>query len=296
MGLLSKIKNALFEETEEEEENGQIAKKIDIEKTISETPRNEEIKIRHYDDNTAFAKEEKLVTPAIFDVEDFVEEDNIEYQEEYQKPIKTEQKIIYGGYVEDKKEETKTKFRPSPVISPVYGLIDINYTPEEAITIDNSKKKSLDNLFMDDRKKAIDLDKVRQKAYGIVEKVEPKVEAPEEINTESNSNGLLYEMEDVEEKPGIKKISIGDAEEYFEDLGLEYDVDYKDLAKDKMTRSRKNKELTEEVEEEIKESKKIEEETQKTDVEKETLEDCSNNETEEKNLYDLIDMMYDNKE
>jgi hypothetical protein len=35
------------------------------------------------------------------------------------------------------------------------------------------------------------------------------------------------------DKPGIDKVTIGDAEEYFEDLGLEYNIDYKDLAKEK---------------------------------------------------------------
>ena len=58
-------------------------------------------------------------------------------------------------------------------------------------------------------------------------------------------------MENVDDKPAIDKISIGDAVEYFEDLGLEYDVDYKDLAKEKMTRTKKNKELSEEVEDDF---------------------------------------------
>ena len=30
-------------------------------------------------------------------------------------------------------------------------------------------------------------------------------------------------------KPELDKITMGDAEEYFEDLGLEYNVDYKDV-------------------------------------------------------------------
>ena len=93
-------------------------------------------------------------------------------------------------------------------------------------------------------------------------------------------------------KKGIEKLSIGDAVEYFEDLGLEYDVDYKDLAKEKMTRTKKNKELTEEVDEEIKEDKKIEEELRKKSVPEVEEQD----EVEEKNLYDLIDLMYDNKD
>ena len=58
-----------------------------------------------------------------------------------------------------------------------------------------------------------------------------------------------------------------------------------------MTRSKKNKELTEMIDEEIKEDKLIDEET-KSKKNKKKMDD----EPEEKNLYDLIDMMYDSKE
>ena len=276
MGLLNKIKNALFEEEVEEE---QIAKKIDVEKTIKEEP---EIRIRHYDEeNIEKPVVKENVAPMIFDVEDFVEEQVIEEpKKEYQKPVKTEQKIIYGGYVQDVQEHEKTKFKPSPIISPVYGILE-NKEAEE-FKYENSKK-SLDSMFIDEKNKTANLDEIRRKAFGIVESAQEQEPTIEE-------KGLLYEMEDVNDKPGIEKLSIGDAVEYFEDLGLEYDVDYKDLAKEKMTRTKKNKELTEEIDEEIKEDKKIEEEMMKVVPEVET------EEVEEKNLYDLIDLMYDNKD
>ncbi len=273
MGLLNKIKNALFEEEEVEEE---IAKKIDVEKTIKEEP---EIKIRHYDEETEKPEVKIDKTPMIFDVEDFVDEIAEEPKKEYQKPIKQEQKIIYGGYVKEEFEHEKTKFKPSPIISPVYGIL-------ENSDVDDVKyetgKKSLDSMFLEEKTKTATLDEIRKKAYGIPE----EKELPKE---EKEDKSLLYEMENVDDKPAIDKISIGDAVEYFEDLGLEYDVDYKDLAKEKMTRTIKNKELSEEVEEEIKENKKIEDEIKSQQEEKEE-------EVEEKNLYDLIDLMYDNKE
>lgn len=267
MGLLNKIKTALFEEEEQEEE---IAKKIDVAKTINQ---EEEIKIRHYDT----VEEEKPVpkeapAPIIFDVEDFVEEEPV-----YLEPIKSEQKILYGGYTEKEPQpvKEKEKFHLSPVISPVYGVLNENYVND--VKIDTSKTpKSLDTLFIEDRKKKLDLDEVRQKAYG-------NVSAPQKETTEEKS--LLYEMESFDDKPGIEKISLGDAEEYFEDLGLEYDVDYKDLAKEKMTRTRKNQDLSMEIEI-LQEDKLIEKEV----VKEEMLDD----EVDEKNLYDLIDMMYDN--
>ena len=273
MGLLNKIKNALFEEEEVEE----IAKKIDVEKTIKEEP---EIRIRHYDEEKVeepVVKENK--TPMIFDVEDFVEEPVIEEPKiEYQKPVKQEQKIIYGGYVQDAKEHEKTKFKPSPVISPVYGILENKESEDYKF---EQSRKSLDSMFISETNKITNLDEIRKKAFGITPSI-PTVDTPEE------EKSLLYEMEAVDDKPGIEKLSIGDAVEYFEDLGLEYDVDYKDLAKEKMTRTKKNKELTEEIDEEIKEDKKIEVEMKQVVPETE--------EVEEKNLYDLIDLMYDNKD
>lgn len=277
MGLLNKIKNALFEEEEVEE----IAKKIDVEKTIKEEP---EIRIRHYDEEKVeepVVKENK--TPMIFDVEDFACEPVIEEPKiEYQKPVvKQEQKIIYGGYVQDAKEHEKAKFKPSPVISPVYGILEAKEADEYKF---EQTRKSLDTMFTSETAKIANLDEIRKKAFGISENL-PSEEPIEE------ERSLLYEMEDVNDKPGIEKLSIGDAVEYFEDLGLEYDVDYKDLAKEKMTRTKKNKELTEEVDEEIKEDKKIEKELLRKSVP-----EVHEEEVEEKNLYDLIDLMYDNKD
>lgn len=271
MGLLSKIKSALFEE---EQEEPAIAKKIDVEKSIEE----DKVPIKHYEDDTISTfdhpREEKRTTPIIFDVEDFIEESK---EPVYEKP-KHENKMIYGGY-ETKKEEkiiSEEKFVPTPVISPVYGILDKNYIPEKPKKVE---RKSLDSLFADERKESIDIESVRRKAYGDI--VQPK-EEQEIIEEPEEENSLLYEMQTLEDKPGIEKISLGDAEEYFEDLGLEYDVDYTDLAKEKMTRAKKNKQLTKEVEETIQEDELVEE---------------TNDEIpEEKNLYDLIDMMYDNKE
>ena len=57
-----------------------------------------------------------------------------------------------------------------------------------------------------------------------------------------------------------------------------------------MTRSKKNKDLVSLVDDEVKENKK----TKKDDIT--LVHDEDDVEAEEKNLYDLIDMMYDNKE
>ena len=67
---------------------------------------------------------------------------------------------------------------------------------------------------------------------------------------------------------------------YFEDLGLEYNVDYTDVEKEQeKTRAAKNKKLQKEIDDEQEVKAAIKEEK-----------------PEEKSLYDLIDMMYDEKQ
>ena len=166
-----------------------------------------------------------------------------------------------------------------------------------------------------DKKEKVSLDSVRQKAFGV----------KEVDKDEDDDLGLLYEMRQ-EEAPAISKITLGDAEEYFEDLGLEYNVDYKDDAKDrktkkeasstiKNTRSTRNKELSDKVEKEIKIEKELES-TKELEITKEQIKpksakeikkvkkisdadlgmkDEPQDEADEKNLYDLIDMMYESK-
>lgn len=291
MKLFEKIKNALFEEEEEEQE--EIAKKIDVDATINQ---EEKVKIRHYDEpEINDIKPVKETSPIIFDMDDFeeVEKEEVPKQEftvpVYNEPVK-EQKIIYGGYEKDVMKNERTKFKPSPIISPVYGILD-----HVEVTNDGFPHKVNPNIdIITDTKKTVSLDEVREKAFGNTREIkkleEEDFNVKEEKEEKEESKDLLYEMEKDDDTPGIEKISLGDAEEYFEDLGLEYDVDYKDLAKEKMTRCKKNKNLTEEVEEEIKENKKIEQETSK--AHKKAEEKVMD---EEKNLYDLIDLMYDEK-
>lgn len=56
----------------------------------------------------------------------------------------------------DRRDNPNKKFRPSPVISPVYGVLDKNYKKEDIIV-------------RSEEKKAIDVDSVRKKAFGTLE-------------------------------------------------------------------------------------------------------------------------------
>ncbi len=95
---------------------------------------------------------------------------------------------------------------------------------------------------------------------------------------EDKKEDLLYDLND-DESPTVKVVTVGDAEEYFNDLGLEYNVDYK-------------------VEKEEKKEKK-EEAPVKSEIEvnkKENKMKLDESNEEDKNLFDLIDAMYEDKE
>jgi len=303
-----KIKEKEIETPEEVEE--EIVKQIDVEKTIPkkvEEPIIEEEPLVE-EPIKPFPKREHRRTPVIFDENDFVEEEEeIIPQREIKKP--EPKRTLYSGY---RDERTKEKFKPSPNISPVYGLVGVSPVLEQPRKEEPVSK----HVYVEPEKETISLDDVREKAYG------HDMPLPPEPPAEEDDLGILYEM-DKEDNPAIKKVTLGDAEEYFEDLGLEYNVDYKDEAKEKQdrkpapksssTRSSKNEDLSRRVDEEIELEEKLES-TRELEITKEQLKPRTAKEikkvkkieesdvdldpdveADEKNLYDLIDMMYDSK-
>ena len=187
----------------------------------------------------------------------------------------------YGTY----EKTEKTYFKPSPIISPIYGILDKNYKKED---VKEKKEVRLTGYTRSN----INVDDIRAKAYGKEEETEPEVEENIfEIENDAEDN-VMVDLSD-RSKPEVKELTMGDAEEYFEDLGLEYNVDYVDVSTD---RSKiKNEEPKEKIEKapiDFKDT--IEEESTKLDdikieAEKET-------DPDDDNLFDLIDSMYEDNE
>ena len=165
MGLLEKLKNTFFEEeyveVEEKEEikpkkkevkeekkepKVEVAKKVeDVEELdeIEDDEIEEDTKEISYSDNDLVNKNSKLT---YFDDEDFEPTKTI--------PVvkKEEAKRVYGEssdtlYSSIKVDDinnykntshkaygaTENKFEPTPIISPIYGILDKNYRKEEVI-------------------------------------------------------------------------------------------------------------------------------------------------------------------
>ena len=204
----------------------------------------------------------------------------------------------YGSY--DRKEE-KSGFKPSPIISPIYGILDKNYKKEDVV-----QKKEV-RLSSGYSRGSLNVDAVRNKAYGDTEKKEevPVKEVPVttfEVEEEEEEN-LLVDLSDEKDKPEVKEITMGDALEYFQDLGLEYNVDYVDASKEKTVQRRVKEDN--EIETALKDTMEDTLNKEKIDVvipEEEKfkpieIKDESNGKAEitlddDDNLFGLIDSMY----
>ncbi len=195
---------------------------------------------------------------------------------------------VYGTY--EKKEE-KSYFKPSPIISPIYGILDKNYKKEDV-------KEKKDVRISSYNRSNVSVDDIRNKAYGDkknnqVEAVSEKEDIKFEVEDEEDEN-LLVDLSD-RSKPEVKEITMGDAMEYFQDLGLEYNVDYVDASKEKNSPKKLKEEedenpVVQDIEDVV-ESNNVED-TPVLDVQDEK----ADVDTDDDNLFDLIDSMYQENE
>ena len=215
---------------------------------------------------------------------------------EYERKKKIEKRTDYGRY--EKVEVTETterrRFKPSPIISPVYGILNQDYDKSDIL-----QRKNPDQ---------VDIKTVREKAFGDKrEEVEIKP-APTPISKPS-----YYEEKQTvtitrpEER--VRKVkSIDELLEDTSDLVVDIDTDL-DRELDSILNSPTNQvnrevvrePIAEPLREAVKEAKPqrtYEPEPEFDDIKEDTKEmkvpDVDN--TLESDLFDLIDSMYDSKE
>ena len=198
----------------------------------------------------------------------------------------------YGTY--EKKEE-KQYFKPSPIISPIYGILDKNYKKEDVVS-----KKEI-RITSNYSRTNVNVDDIRNKAFGRrgnrQEIVDPEKNT---FEVEEEDENLLVDLTDDKDKPEVKEVTVGDAMEYFQDLGLEYNVDYVDASKEKKVSKQPENEKKVEKVENKKEEKKEEVKKKETKVaevkeEKPTVKvenESKKQDVDDDNLFDLIDSMY----
>ena len=215
MNMFKKLKDVLFDI--EEEEIPVITKE---EKVIEESPIKEvkmptedsfdDIKpIRVKEESKPLPKKESFNFP----VDDFEDELPLRskrdyFDEEYippkrynEEPVRKKDDYDYSklSSFEEKKKDEPKNFKPSPVISPVYGILDQNYTKDDVIVKSDANNK----------KKSPNLDEVRKKAYGtktIKEEIKEAYEDEFEEPLKTLDEILIENKEDViEEKEVIKE-------------------------------------------------------------------------------------------
>ena len=202
MGLkskLNKMKSFLFDDEEEEnikkpkvslkkenqkeiekEEEKKISKTQDIEELYFEDV--SEVKEELNEIKSRTQKNEAEFKFPQFDDDDFAVS-KVRPEPLFEKEIRREEpkKPLYQG--SKRKEETK-KFKPSPIISPIYGLLDS----------DGNTIKEEDKVKEKTKYEEVSLDSVRKKAYGTLEDdVETNLFSTKELVLENNNRNDIFD-------------------------------------------------------------------------------------------------------
>ena len=189
MSMMGKLKNILFTEEEETEEipvihenpvtevseenntlEDEIArfKNFNYEETIESEPIPEIKPI--IKEEEPVKKEEKSPFQS-FDEEEFeriaaINKNRLLERDRKLREVKERKREQYEHEVIKPVVKEQPKFVPSPVISPVYGILDKNYTKDDILP-----RASSDGTLP----KIMDVDQVRKKAFGTLETIEKNI-------------------------------------------------------------------------------------------------------------------------
>ena len=251
MGLLDKIKNLFLEDEIEEDEveleevNKETYKepKDILPKVMRDTIKEEELDVKFEE-----LKPNKPKKEVVEEVKKVTEElpqrkfsFPIEFEEEIVAPSRVSNKNVLR--VEKEKKEVpvtkkvelypkkevvteKPKFKPTPVISPVYGILDKNYKKEEV------REKAEETVEMKRPSKKVDFEMVRKKAFGnLSDEIKDNLMCENcELYKEAkrlsalSKDDLLYDMLIDEEEPvQDENVTIEKAYDNYEDFGVAYE-------------------------------------------------------------------------
>lgn len=285
MGLkskLNKMKSFLFDDEEEEnikkpkvslkkenqkeiekEEEKKISKTQDIEELYFEDV--SEVKEELNEIKSRTQKNEAEFKFPQFDDDDFAVS-KVRPEPLFEKEIRREEpkKPLYQG--SKRKEETK-KFKPSPIISPIYGLLDS----------DGNTIKEEDKVKEKTKYEEVSLDSVRKKAYGIDEELEDTMKRLSKKTIEEAEKDMEKEEKELsreKSKKVIEKENIFVKDDSDDDDMILPNVNFKEIDVDKEREKLKD--------------------TKKDIIREDNFDDDSDDDddTKEQDLFNLIDSMY----
>ena len=114
---------------------------------------------------------------------------------------KKEQPRDYSKFLQQKKEEKKKIFTPSPVISPVYGVLNQNYTKDDVI------------IKTDTGVKGPSLEDVRKKAYEMKKEVENKKVEDEFAEPLKTLDEILISNQEIQKEKTLEDDILPDVSE-----------------------------------------------------------------------------------
>lgn len=219
MGVFKKLKDVLFDVEEEEI----IVNPQEEKAEASRSQNNNEIR-RKFEKSAKPPKEENTITEIKIPREEVPERELIKAESTFNFPLEVDEsrasrasrsfdldrervkpkpKLAMDfsrSMAEEPKRDTNKPFKPTPIISPVYGILDQNYSKDDVI------------IKTDMGVKGPDLDAVRKKAYGLEPKKETKKPLLEEDPLKTLDE-ILMEEEQAQISKTIPEIKIEDPTE-----------------------------------------------------------------------------------
>lgn len=264
MSVFTKLKNIFYDDVEEEKSSEKVKEK---EKEIK--PITEEIKlpeeVRKVKDevieeaktDSTFSERDLFRSERTFNFTEFDDEDDAPVSSR-QNALDLEKRSSRTEILYTKSVQTPRTFKLSPVISPIYGILDKDYSKEEV-----EERK---DVIKESEHKKVDYDLVRKKAYGTLEDdlEDTMIKTPKDIK--KSVDNIEGEMDKLNEKTAKIEDLISRIE------NTDTNVTIGDL------------------EDKVKEE--TYDESNEEDIDDKTISD----DTLEHDLFNLIDSMYDDKE
>ena len=284
MGLISKIKDIFYDPVEDDEdEKVELPKKefqrSEITRREVKPEEKEEVKIVKNEvvDNVksenTFGERDLFRSERTFNFTEFDDDDEPEVPAPRVNALEIEKRP--ARVIETPAREVNTKpkaFKPSPVISPIYGILDKDYVKEEIKERKIEKEREKEKITQK-QTGALNYDTVRRKAYGNLEDEleDTMITTPREVR--ESINNVEKQMDRLNEKT-----------EKIEDLINRIDKE-NDLTVGQVEEVAKDNYYDRDIMDDIKTKK------EETSFDKTVTDD-----TLEHDLFNLIDSMYDDKE
>ena len=329
MSFINKVKNFFYEDVEEDDEEFEAREAAKREARLKkeeekrrkteidriERQRRQEVKefAKPANDDLSerelFKSEKTFNFPMdlgdnIFDQTDYVPIEEI--QEETRKEVKEEKNLYARSSKQTVSTSTKSsinlnndndpkRFHPSPVVSPVYGVLDKNYTVDDVIDKNLSKTKEFSI-----EKKSVDFDTVRNKAY---KELDDEIE-----KTLTGKKDIFYNLEEEEKEKNTDTIEDFIEQEYDkdenddghgeDDVIITYEGENNEVSKSEpMVEEEENFDIELSPDVEIVSEPKEEKKTRRSKkIEKEPEEEYEEEDKEKEDLFNLIDNMYNDEE